>query len=90
MALLHEIWAPDSETLKSDHYNGKILTDRQKFSGEVKHIWRASEKTACENTFPTKSYPVCTGFVWGENHPQGNYWEVVDVCGLILMRNGVI
>ena len=25
MALLHEIWAPDSETLKSDRYNGKIL-----------------------------------------------------------------
>ena len=25
MALLHEIWAPDSETPKSDRYNGKIL-----------------------------------------------------------------
>ena len=25
MALSHETWAPDSETLKSDRYNGKIL-----------------------------------------------------------------
>ena len=25
-----------------------------------------------------------------ENHPRGNYWEVVGVLGLILMGNGVV